>query len=114
MNNYELSQLLNFSLEQAKRACQRNFYILKLETIKKIKILEDLLESCNCNIDFDAPTNSVEISVSAFVFDSTVCNLKRAFDLVDLFVIDAADDGKILIEMKIFNAAESIGRNRYA
>lgn len=114
MNNYELSQLLNFSLKQAERDSRKNFYLLKLETIKKIETLEDLLESCNCNISFDAPTNSVEISASAFVFDNAVCNLKRAFDLVDLFVIDAADDGKVCIEMKIFNAAETIGRNRYA
>lgn len=111
MNDYELSQLLNASLNQAKKDCQRNVYLLKVETIKKIKIIADLLASYNCNIDFDAQTNSIEISATAFVFDSMVCNLKRAFELVDLFVIDAADDGMVCIEMKIWNAAKRIRRN---
>lgn len=110
MNDYELSRLLNSALEKAKKECQGNIYLLKTETIKKMKILDDLLGSHNCNIGFDAPTNSIEISASAFVFDSTVCNLKRAFELADLFVIDATDDGKVCIEMKILNAAESIRR----
>lgn len=111
MNDYELSQLLNASLNQAKKECQKNVYLLKVETIKKIKIIDDLLASYNCNIDFDAPTNSIEISATAFVFDSMVCNLKRAFELVDLFVIDAADDGAVCIEMKIWNAARRIRRD---
>lgn len=110
MNDYELSQFLNASLNQAKKECRRNVYLLKVETIKKIKIIDNLLEFYNCNIDFDAPTNSIEISATAFVFDSMVCNLKRVFELADLFVIDAVDDGTVCIEMKIRNAAEVIRR----
>lgn len=111
MNDYELSQLLNASLSQAEKDCQRNVYLLKVETIKKIEIIDDLLASYNCNIDFDAPTNSIEISTTAFVFDSMVCNLKKALELVDLFVIDAADDDMVCIEMKIWNAAKLIRRD---
>lgn len=111
MNDYELSQLLNASLSQAEKECQRYVYLLKVETIKKIKIIDDLLEDYNCNINFDAPTNSVEISAAAFVFDSMVCSLKRAFELVDLFVIDVADNGMVCIEMKIWNAAKQIRRD---
>ncbi len=111
MNDYILSQFLNASLNQAKKECQNNVYLLKVETIKKIKIIDDLFEFYHCNINFDAPTNSIEISTTAFVFDSMVCNLKRAFELVDLFVIDSIDDGKVCVQMKILNAAEMIRRN---
>lgn len=111
MNDYELSQLLNASLNQAEKECQRDVYLLKVETIKKIKIIDDLLEDYNSNINFDAPTNSIEISTTAFVFDSMVCNLKRVFELVDLFVIDATDDGSVCIEMKIWHAAKLIRRD---
>lgn len=110
MNEYELFRLLNASLNQAEKDCQNKAYILKVETIKKIKIIDDLLDSFNGKINFDAPTNSIEISTTAFVFDSMVCNLKRIFELVDLFVIDAVDDGAVCIEMKILNAANQIGR----
>ncbi len=110
MNDHELFQLLNALLNQAEKECKKNVYLLKVETITKIKIIDNLLESYNCNINFDAPTNSIEISATAFVFDSMGCNLKRTFELVDLFVIDAADDGTVCIEMKILNAAEVIRR----
>lgn len=111
MNDYELSKFLNASLNQAGKECQKNVYLLKVETIKKIKIIADLLETYNCNINFDALTNSIEISATAFVFDSAVCNLKSVFELVDLFVIDAADDGAVCIEMKIWHAAKLLRRD---
>ena len=58
-------------------------------------------------------TNSIEICVLSYVFDSCVCDLKRVFQTVDLFVIDALNDGKVSIEMKILNAAEIIRRDLY-
>lgn len=45
-----------------------------------------------------------------YVFDSCVNKLKDAFNIVDLFVIDALKDGQVCIEMKIINAAEIIRR----
>ena len=113
MSDYELSQLLTAAFDKAEKECQKNVYLLKVETIKKIKIIDDLLEDYNLNINFDAPTNSFDISATSFVFDSMLCNLKRVFELVDLIVIDAADDGTVCIEMKIWNAAKPIRRDQY-
>lgn len=113
MNNFDLAKEICKALERAEKESRNNIYLLKPETIKRSKIINRLLKDSECTIAFDMATNSIEICVLGYVFDSCVCDLKRVFQTVDLFVIDALNDGKVSIEMKILNAAEIIRRNQY-
>ena len=111
MNNFDLAKEICKALERAEKESKNNIYLLKPETMKRAKVIESLLKETEHNISFDTVTNSMEINALGYVFDSCVCDLKRIFQTVDLFVIDALIDGKVSIEMKILNAAEIIRRN---
>lgn len=113
MNNFDFAKEICKALEKAEKESRNNIYLLKPETIKRSKIISCLLKGNDCTISFDMATNSIEICVLSYVFDSCVCDLKRVFQTVDLFVIDALNDGKVSIEMKILNAAEIIRRDLY-
>lgn len=112
MTDFKFAKKICETLEKAKKESENNIYLLKPEIIKKVKIIENLLKETNYIIDFDAVTNSIEICVLEYVFDSCICDLKQVFQIVDLFVIDALKDRHVSIEMKILNAAEIIGRIR--
>lgn len=111
MNEFDLAREICKALEKAEKESRNNIYLLRPETIKRTKIISCLLKDRDCAISFDMATNSIEICVLGYVFDSCVCDLKRVFLTVDLFVIDALNDGKVSIEMKILNAAEIIRRD---
>lgn len=106
MKNIDLAKMICRALEKAERESQNNIYILKPNTMKKAKVIEMAIEGMKYDINFDRATNSLEISVSGYVFDSCISDLKSVFSVVDLFVIDALTDGKVCIEMKVINAAE--------
>ena len=110
---FDLAKEICKALERAEKESRNNIYLLRPETIKRSKIINRLLKDSECTIAFDMATNSIEICVLGYVFDSCVCDLKRVFQTVDLFVIDASNDGKVSIEMKILHAAEIIRRNQY-
>ena len=111
MSDFDLAKEICKALEKAEKESRNNIYLLRPETIKRTKIISCLLKDRDCAISFDMATNSIEICVLGYVFDSCVCDLKRVFQTVDLFVIDALSDGKVSIEMKILNAAEIIRRD---
>lgn len=108
MNDFDFSKGFNDAMELAEIESRDNIYILRIETVQKVMLLEALLKGTNSRIQFEKIGNSIEICVSDYVFDSFVCDLKSVFRLVDLFVIDAVEDGEVHIEMKILNAAKII------
>ena len=110
MKNFDLAQQICKALKQAERESKNNIYILKPLTMQKIDVLRNSLNSIKMQIHFDRITNSIEITTTSYVFDSCVNKLKDAFNIVDLFVIDALKDGQVCIKMKIINAAEIIRR----
>lgn len=110
MNSFDLAKEICLALERAEKESKNNSYLLTMNTIKRIKLLDRLLKNTNSKIEFNRATNSIEICLSGYVFDSYICNLKSIFQLVDLFVIDAACDGQVCIEMKILNASKIIRR----
>lgn len=112
MNDLQLAKMITEALERAEKEAENNIYILKPDVIKKLSVLEKLLQQGSPIIDFDRATNSIELSLTGYVFDSCICDLKRVFNVVDLFVIDSIVDGKVCIEMKILNAAEIIRRDK--
>lgn len=110
MKEFNLAKEICKALESAEKDSRNHIYILKPEVIRREKIIERVLAETEYKISFDVVTNSIEISVLGYVFDSCVCDLKHVFEMVDLFVIDALKDGRVSIEMKILNAAEIIRR----
>ena len=108
MNDFDFAKEYNAAMGQAERESRDNIYILRKETVQKVMLLEALLKGTNFRIEFEKIGNSIEIFLSDYVFDSFVCDLKSVFQLVDLFVIDAVEDGEVHIEMKILNAATII------
>ena len=111
MNNLQLAKMITKALENTAIEVHKNIYILKPDTIRKISVLEKLLHENRPSVNFDRTTNSIDINLTGYVFDSCVCELKQVFQTVDLFVIDAMNDGKVCIEMKIINAAEIMRRD---
>lgn len=109
MKNFDLIKALGHALKEKDKTCANKIYFLRPETIRKISELESLLNGAQAKIDFDAISNSIEICLTDYVFDSCVNKMKRIFSITDLFVIDADSDGKVHIEMKILNASEIIG-----
>lgn len=112
MKEFELAKEICKALERAEKDSRNNIYILKPEVIRREKIIERVLVGTEYKISFNVATNSIEICVLGYVFDSCVCDLKQVFEMVDLFVIDALKDGRVSIEMKILNAAEIIRRKQ--
>lgn len=110
MNDFDLAKVICRALEEAEKENRNNIYLIKPETMRKATTIESILNDTELSLSFDYITNSIEICVLGYVFDSCTCDLKRVFQTVDLFVIDALADGKVSIEMKILNAAEIIGR----
>lgn len=110
MKNFDLAKKICKALEKAESDSRNNIYILKSETVNKINALTKILEEMPNMINFDRVTNSIEFTLTGYVFDSCVTNLKDVFKIVDLFVIDALSDGQVCIEMKIIHAAEIIRR----
>lgn len=108
MNGFDFAKEFNAITEQAETESRNNIYILHKEIVQKVMLLEALLKGTNFKIQFEKIGNSIEISVSDYVFDTFVCDLKSVFQIVDLFVIDAVKDGEVHIEMKILNAARII------
>lgn len=108
MNDFDFAKEFNAAMERAERECRDNIYILRKETVQKVILLEALLKGTNFKIEFEKIGNTIEICLSDYVFDSFVCDLKSVFRIVDLFVIDARNDGEVYIEMKILNAAKII------
>lgn len=111
MSDFELAKEICTALERAEKETRNTVYLLKAESLKKVKNLEQLLMDEQYSMHFDRLTNSLEITLTGYVFDSLNCDLKSIFQTVDLFVIDAMKDGRIYIEMKILNAAEVMGRD---
>lgn len=110
MKDFNLEKEIYNTLKRAERESENNIYLLKPNIIKKVNFIECLLREIKHRICFDMVTNSVNISVLGYVFDSSVLELKQVFQAVDLFVIDALANGQVCIKMKISNAAEIIGR----
>ncbi|MGN1050701.1 MAG: hypothetical protein ACI4QE_00215 [Acutalibacteraceae bacterium] len=110
MNDFELMKVIYVTLTEMERESRNNIFILRKNTIQKIKLLDNFLKGTNFKASFDRVTNAIEISIFGYVFDSCSCNLKSVFNIVDLFVIDALDNGQVCIEMKILNASEIIER----
>ncbi len=48
--------------------------------------------------------------MEAYVFDSMSANLKTVFSIADVFVIDANEDGRVHIEMRLLNACKILER----
>lgn len=113
MKDFDLAKEICRALENAERESKKNIYLLKPDTIRRANLIDQLLKGVSHTISFDMVTNSVEICVLGYVFDSGTCELKRIFQTVDLFVIDALNDGRVSIEMKLLNAAEIIRREQY-
>ena len=113
MKDFDLAKEICKALENAERESKKNIYLLKPGAIRKANLIEQLLEGTTHTISFDLVTNSIEICLLGYVFDSHICDLKQVFQIVDLFVIDALNDGQVSIEMKILNAAEIIRREQY-
>ena len=111
MKNIDLAKMICNALEKAERESRGTIYILTPSTMKKAKLIESALKGVEYDICFDRVTNALEISVLGYVFDSCITDLKTAFLIVDLFVIDALTDGKVCIEMKVLNAAEILRRS---
>lgn len=109
MKNFDLTKELYEVLKRKEKESINNIYFLRPETINKIYELGNSLKKTEWDIEFDGATNSIVICLQDYVFDSCVCDLKSVFRIVDLFVIDAVDDGQVCIEMKILNAANIIG-----
>ncbi len=110
MDDFNLAKEICKAFERAEKESRNNIFLLRPEIIKRSKIIECLLRETEHTTSFDMVTNSIEICVLDYVFDSCVSDLKQVFQTVDLFVIDALNDGKVSIEMKIVNAAEIIRR----
>ena len=110
MNDFNLAKIICCALEEAQKESRNNVYLIKLETLIKVKTIEAILNDTELSLSFDCTSNSIEICVFGYVFDSCTADLKRIFQTVDLFVIDTLRDGKVSIEMKILNAAEIIRR----
>lgn len=111
MKNIDLAKMICNALKKAERESKNNIYILTPTTMKKATQIEAALKETEYSISFDRVTNSLIVSVTGYVFDSCVTNLKTVFSAVDLFVIDALSNGKVCIEMKVLNAAEIIRRD---
>lgn len=106
MNDRKLSELIVVASERAKKELRNNIYLLKTDTVKKLRLLDGIFNDSDYKAVFDASTNSVEITALGFVFDSMTNDLKKAFSAVVLFVMDSTADGRVCIEMKILNAAD--------
>lgn len=109
MKNFDLTKELCAVLKLKEKESRKNIYFLRPETIEKIHELRNLLKEAESDIEFDGASNSMEIRLQGYVFDSCICDLKQVFQIVDLFVIDAVNGGQVCIEMKILNAANIIG-----
>ena len=110
MKEFDLAKEICKALERAEKESRNNIYLLKPETLHRVQVINCLLEGTQHDVSFDMVTNSIEICILGYVFDSCVCDLKRIFQTVDLFVVDALKDGRVSIEMKIINAAEIVRR----
>lgn len=106
MTDFELSKIITESLDRAKRASIGSSFVMKKGTYARLSAIERIIGSYHgtYSSDFDAATNSLDIRIEGYVFDSTTDNLKALLAIPDLFVIDALSDGKICIEMKLQNA----------
>lgn len=110
MKDFNLEKEIYNSFKRAERENKNNIYLLKSDIIKKVKFIECLLRETEHRICFDIVTNSVNIFVLGYVFDSSALELKQTFRAVDFFVINALNNGLVCMEMKISNVAEIIGR----
>ena len=77
MKEFNLAKEICKALESAEKDSRNNIYILKPEVIRREKIIERVLAETEVEISFDVVTNSIEISVLGYVFDSCVCDLKH-------------------------------------
>lgn len=110
MKDFDLAKEICKALEEFEKESRNCIYILSPNTVRKVSIIKRILVKKEHKILFDMVTNTINICVLEYVFDSCICDLKRLFETVDSFVIDALDNGQVSIEMKILNAAEIVRR----
>ena len=110
MENFDWARELYKAIEEAARETENDLYLLKPEVIQRVKIIENILHDAEYTVQLNAVANAVDISVLGYVFDSCFCDLKCVFENVDRIMIDALEDGRVSIEMRIVNAAEIIRR----
>lgn len=107
MNYYEL---LSDCFKDAEKKAAGKIFIIKTETAERLRCIQSELRNGNkyAKLSLNFLTNSIDIRIEGYVFDSSVENVKRMFDTVDIFVIDALLDGRVCVEMRILNAFEII------
>ena len=109
---FDLIREAGKALERAERESLNNIYYLKPEILDRTVYITHLLKGKNLTVNFDAATNSIEIEALDYVFDSYVDKMQTVFQAVDVFSIDAQDDGRVCVSMKINNAA-NVKRREY-
>lgn len=101
-------QLMGEALELAKKESLKYAYFIKKETIDKLEVISRAFGNEKFEIEFDALTNSMDIFYSNYVVDSLCFDIKTVFQTVDMFSIDARNDDKVCVEMRIRDAAVKV------
>lgn len=104
MTNNDFAKMVLKCIREAERKALGKVFVIKPETMFKIERMSWNI-SCECRINFDAAFNALDICYQGYVFDSQTSSIKTAFSLADVFVIDAEENGKVNIELRILDAA---------
>lgn len=109
MNMYDLSILITNSIAVAKqRNIDKNFYITP-ETTKKVITISSIFSNSTSymekSVSLDTAFNTLDITVKCYVFEIDKQHLQIIADNTDLICIDAENDGKLCIQMKLLHAA---------
>lgn len=112
MNMYDFSQLVVQTITIAKKKSLNKTFFLTPDTMQKTKNISDVISTITINaekfINFDTAFNTLELTVKCYVFEIANPLLQILAENTDLICIDAEDDGKLCIQMKICNAATII------
>ena len=109
MNIYDLSKHITNTIAIAKqKSLDKDFYITPETTEKVITISQIFSDSTSYfekSVSLDTAFNALDITVKCYVFEVNSQNLQILTNNTDLICIDAENDGKLCIQMKLLNAA---------
>lgn len=97
-------------LSEMELEASKHVYRLREQTREKLNTICSAfnVQTKDTKITFNPVANTACVEVRDYVFDSYVNNMKTAFSLADIIVIDSLKNGLVCISIVVQNAADML------
>lgn len=113
MNDFQWAQLLGLwqiESDRREKACAGSLFVLRGEVGQRLDAIHALLEASPLELDveeeFFPVGNSYGISISTWVVDGAALDLVQLLALADVYSIDAAQEGRLVLSLSLNDAAD--------